>query len=89
MICDFPVMLSPSGVDRLQLLVLGELVAFLGLYAFSFRGTQLVLAACRKRNVGQMAYAAAPAHAKPTAIYRGRPFWNQAALLPCFAAIPC
>jgi hypothetical protein len=36
-ICDFPVMLSQSGVDRLQLLVLGELVAFLGLYGFSFR----------------------------------------------------
>jgi hypothetical protein len=36
-IWDFPVMLSQSGVDRLQLLVLGELVAFLGLHRFSFR----------------------------------------------------
>jgi amidase len=34
---DFPVMLSQSGVDRLQLPVLGELVAFLGLHGFSFR----------------------------------------------------
>ena len=34
---DFPVMLGQLGVDRLELLVLGELVAFLGLHGFSFR----------------------------------------------------
>jgi hypothetical protein len=32
---DFPVMLGQPVVDRVQLLVLGEFVAFLGLHGFS------------------------------------------------------